>query len=319
VTSRTNRCVAAGVGFVLVVGVSALGPSARASEPIEASDANATKQTCVTANGDAQALRLEGKLGAARELFVKCVDPSCPALVRDDCAQRLDELERVQPTIVLEVKDANGADATGVALLIDGRPLPGTLQGRALRVDPGEHELEFSADGFAPAKRRFVLSEGEKDRRERIVLERLVLAPPPPPLPLVTEPAAAPLPPEPRKSMSASTQQTIGLAVGGVGVVAIAVGSVFGVLTFSSVAAQNRDCGTGPFCADRPLALSDHAKAVTDGAVSTGTFIAGAALIAGGAALVFTPRSAKGAPSAGLRLAPTAGVGSAGLSLRGEF
>ena len=59
VISRSNRCVSAVVGVLLVASVSALGPSARASEPI-ASDASTLKQTCVTANGDAQALRLGG-------------------------------------------------------------------------------------------------------------------------------------------------------------------------------------------------------------------------------------------------------------------
>ena len=304
-SSKSIRFGAVCAGLLLLL-VVAPASTARASE---------TKETCVKANGDAQALRLEGKLNLARPLFVQCGDPTCPALVRDDCAQRLDELERVQPTIVLEVKDANGADATGVTLVIDGQARPEMLQGRALRIDPGEHALELTAPGFAPAKRRFVLNEGEKQRQERIVLERLPVEPPPP------APIPVSVPPEPASEPTANhpNTRTLGLVVGGVGVVGVAVGSIFGALTFSSVSAQNHDCGPGPGCQDRPSALSDHSKAVTDGAVSTASFIAGGALIAGGAAFFISSFSAKSPSSTGFRLAPSVGPGTAGLLIRGEF
>jgi hypothetical protein len=283
--------------------------------------AGETKDACVKANGDGQALRLEGKLGAARPLLVQCGDPSCPGLVRDDCAQRLDELERVQPTIVLEVKDTTGADATGTVLTIDGQLLHETWPGRALRVDPGEHELEFAAPGFAPVKRRFVLNEGEKERHERIVLERRPIEPPPPLLP--PPPAAttiAPRTPDPDDARPRrSAQRTLGLVLGGVGLAGVVVGSIFGGLTFSAANGQNADCGAGPWCKDRSLALADHSRAITDGAVSTASFIAGGAILAGGAAFFLTSPRGKARPATGFRLAPSVGPGGGGVSLGGEF
>ena len=44
------------------------------------------------ADDAAQDLRLEGKLQAAREQLLICTSPSCPRAVREDCAQRLEEL-----------------------------------------------------------------------------------------------------------------------------------------------------------------------------------------------------------------------------------
>jgi hypothetical protein len=289
-----------------------------------------TKEGCVKANGDAQALRIGGKLRAARSLLVECGDPGCPALVRDDCAERLDELERAQPTMVLDVKDASGADVSGVTLTIDGEPLPETLQGRALPVDPGEHELVLTAEGFSPAKRRFILKEGEKGRRERIVLERPAVEPTPahsgtaPPgadlsVADATPAAMVKAPPSTEAPASAGTHRTLGLIAGGVGLVGIAIGSGFGILTFSAAAAQNNACGAGAGCEGRSLALSDHSRAMTDGAISTGSFVAGGALVAVGAALLLTSWSGKANPSTRLLVTPRVGHGEAGLFLGTEF
>src|SRR5258708_38899523 len=73
---------------------------------------------CLGANTTAQSLRRDGKFGAARTHLAMCVDASCPALVRDDCNQRLDELDRAQPTIVFDARDSPGQDAAEVAVEI---------------------------------------------------------------------------------------------------------------------------------------------------------------------------------------------------------
>src|SRR5437868_1388042 len=125
---------------------------------------------CVGANTTAQSLRRDGKFGAARAELASCVDVSCPALVRDDCSQRLDELNRAQPTIVFDAKDDQGHDLTEVTVEIDGRPVAQRLDGIAVGVDPGEHTFTFEAKGLPKATRKFVLHEGEKTRREPILL-----------------------------------------------------------------------------------------------------------------------------------------------------
>ena len=66
--------------------------SARAVEP--------TKLECIAANDAAQDLRRTGKLREAREKLALCVSTACPGPVREDCAQRLTEVDGVMPSIV---------------------------------------------------------------------------------------------------------------------------------------------------------------------------------------------------------------------------
>ena len=55
---------------------------------------------CADATAAAQVLQREGRFTAARGQLRLCVDTSCPGVVRADCAQRQEELERLQPTII---------------------------------------------------------------------------------------------------------------------------------------------------------------------------------------------------------------------------
>jgi hypothetical protein len=129
-----------------------------------------TKDQCVDANTKAQSLRRSSKLVAARAQLAICADPRCPAMVRDDCTQRIDELEKVQPTIVFDAKDGAGNDLSEVRVSMDGKPFVGRLDGTALAVDPGPHAFTFEVTGQPIVTRGFVLKEGEKLRRERIVI-----------------------------------------------------------------------------------------------------------------------------------------------------
>ena len=93
--------------------------------------AEPTKAQCITANTKAQSLRRDGKLAEARQQLQMCGDPKCPALVSTDCAKRLDELEGVQPTLIIDVRDASGHDLTDVRVTVDGQPLLDKLDGSA--------------------------------------------------------------------------------------------------------------------------------------------------------------------------------------------
>jgi hypothetical protein len=270
--------------------------------------AEVTKDQCVDANANAQALRLDGKLAAARAELQICNDPICPSIVQADCTQRLDELEKVQPTIVFDVKGPTGSDI-GAVVTIDARPIA-AAQGSAIRVDPGSHTFTFTAPGEAPVTQTFVIKEGEKGRRERIQIGTPPTAPAPAPPPVAPAPPAAGL----------GSQKILGLGAGGLGVVGLAVGSVFGVLTLSAVSQQKTDCASASSCASHSAALSDHSSASTDAAISTTAFIAGGALLAGGAALFFMARAPRETgTAAGVTVAPSLAPGSGGLLVRGTF
>jgi hypothetical protein len=261
--------------------------------------AEPTKQQCVAANDAAQDYRQQGKLHAAREKLALCVSQSCPGPVREDCAQRLEELDRVTPTVVLEAIDAAGNDLSAVRVTLDGQPLADKIDGAAIAVDPGEHHLVFETEGQPSVEKTVVLREGEKGRRIRAVLGGTAE-------PRSTREAAKPEAPE--APSDGSGQRTVGLVLAGAGVVGVVIGSVFGLAAKSTYDQASQACrdGTGP-CLGADVGHSNDAH--SQAAVSTGAFVVGGALIAGGLVLYLT------APKANVAIAPNAGTSAVGLRL----
>src|SRR5262249_5808473 len=104
------------------------------------------------------------KLLAARDLFVRCAQSSCPAAVKRECARWLDETSAKIPTIV-PVARVDGGDEIGDArVLVDGATPPERVPGAAIAVDPGAHTLPCEAPGRGPVEVRLVAREGEHDR-----------------------------------------------------------------------------------------------------------------------------------------------------------
>jgi hypothetical protein len=277
---------------------------------LAAPDAHAiTKDQCVDANTKAQSLRRDGQFAAAREQLSLCVDSRCPAIVRDDCTQRLDELDRAQPTIVFDAKTPTGDDIVMVHVAVDGIQLADVLDGRALRVDPGQHVFTFEVQGQVPTTYRFVLKEGEKDRRERITLSDSVQAP------------AAGTTGAPAEASHAQPQRIAGLVLGAVGLAGIGVGAVFGALTIHYWSNSQSECETPTSCGDHVAAVSDHDRAETAGIISTIGFIGGGVLLATGVVtwLMSPTTTAESAPPASARIVPAVGPGAAGVLVTGRF
>ena len=290
--------------------------------------AEITKDQCVDANTKAQALRRDGKLAAARDQLLTCGDVHCPGIVRDDCAQRLDELERAQPTVVFDAKDSLGNDVSVLRVTIDGHALAERLDGSALAVDPGAHVFTFEVAGQPIVARRIVLHEGEKSRREHV----LVGTAPPTPVTMTPQssPSATPItaPPQPLETpvdSGPSGRKTLGIVLGGAGIAGIALGSIFGALTIVSSNNSKSEChspATPPNCRQYNAAISDHSTAQTDGTISNIGFIAGGALLAGGLALWLTAPSgteASPVPAVSIRVSPNLGARAAGIAVTGEF
>jgi hypothetical protein len=281
-----------------------------------------TKMECIDANTKAQSLRRDGKLTAARVQLLKCGDPACPPIIRDDCTQRLDDVEKAQPTIVFDGKDGDGHDLVAVSVTIDGQPFADKLDGKPLRVDPGPHSFVFTATGQPPVTKSFVLREGEQGRREQIIVGSPTVQAPAPGAPGTTPPGQSALPSTPPESPSGGlgTQQIIGIAVGGAGVVGLGVGAVFGLLASSAWSSAKSACGGDiSHCANVSAANSDKSTTNTDGTISTVGFIAGGVLAAGGAVLFFTGHRAEAEPTASVAVAPTLGPGMGGILVRGSF
>lgn len=243
--------------------------------------ADITKAQCVDANTYGQTLRREGKLTAAKGQFQICNDAKCPEIVRTDCTQRMEEVETAFPSIVFDVKDAAGGDISAVKVMIDGQLVAEKIDGLPLRVDPGSHEFKFEVPGEKALIRTFVLKEGEKLRRERVLFVG------------ETKPATPPTTPPPagkkeEPSKNGPLLKFAGLGLAGAGLVAIGVGSFYGVKALGKKSDQEEHCKSATSCANYPQAQSDHDGAQVWGRFSTIGFIAGGVLLVGGAVLFFT-------------------------------
>jgi hypothetical protein len=297
--------------------------------------ADVSKDECVDSNAMAQSLRRQGRFSEAREKLRLCTDAACPSLVRDDCTERLDELDRAQPTVVVVAKDGDGNDVIAVKLTVDGRVVAERLAGTAIPLDPGAHTFVFEAAGWQPLSRRFVLMEGEKDRRERVML---VAAPsaaapsePPPTAPTTERPESSPA----DSGGGLGTRKVAAIVVAGLGVASVTTGAVLGLSASAAYDDQKRDCSSPTDCVNHAQALSDHATMQTDATWSTVAFVAGGALIAGGAWLFFTGGRSASAPSStigrrpdttpalspfgSIAVVPTIGRDNGAVVVRGEF
>jgi hypothetical protein len=122
------------------------------------------KQRCISASEEGQELRDDGNYRRAREAFSACARESCPPLVRRDCAHWQADLEETWPSVIVSAKDGGGKDLVEVRVLLDGEPFVSKLDGKPVRVDPGEHVLRCEADGYPAAEQHVVVRAGEKNR-----------------------------------------------------------------------------------------------------------------------------------------------------------
>jgi hypothetical protein len=293
-----------------LVASSTLGLSPRANA------AGPTTAECVAAADSSLQLREQHKLRAARAQMLVCAASSCPAAVQSECLRRVDQVNGAIPTVVFEAKDAAGNDLSNVKVDVDGQPLTDRLDGSSLQVDPGEHHFHFTAPGGVVVDKTLVVREGEKERRENIVVG--AVSPP-----SVAQPApAAATAPGPESASSSEdpgeSRRTIAYVVGGAGIVGLAIGTIFGVMASSSASSSKNECSTSS-CTNYSKSLSDYNSASTDGTISTVAFVAGGAAVAAGAILFFTaPKASSSGTGFRWQFSPSVATG-LGLSVRGAL
>ena len=261
-------------------------------------------ESCIAANENAQTLRRDGRLQAARRELLMCVVPGCPTIIRDDCAERLDEVDRAMPTILFSATGAAHADLTAVVVTMDGNPLVDRLGGSPVGVDPGEHTFAFAADGYAAIERKLLLREGVKNRQE--LLAFVVSTPVP-----VVDSVPIAVPKDATPIATGNRQRTLAYVVGGVGLVGLGLGTFLGLHAKATYddASSLAHCKAGPSSCDA-IGVAKGEDAHAQGNVATAAFIAGGALVVGGIFLAIT------APKAGgVSVRPTAGAGGAGLRI----
>lgn len=307
-----NRRILSRIHPFLVVGAALVTACPARAEPM-------TTHQCVEANKNGQELLIAGHLTAARVQFHACSVNTCPAIIKNDCTTRLDALDAVQPAIIFQATDAGGHDIATVTVTIDGAALASRLDGTPLRVDPGEHTFVFTTPGVPPTTKTYVLAERDQARRERVTLGA-----PPPPVETPVPSPTAPVVPTPLEPVSAtehrgmSTMRVAGIVVGGVGLLGLGFGAIFGVSAGSAATSAQNDCPSAVNCPNHPQALSERSAFYTDRAVEVASLIGGGALLVGGLTLVVAGRS-NSLAKIGLSASPMVSLGVSGILLQGRF
>ncbi len=161
-SSRDQRSRVVQLAWCALTGASVLWAS-------EASAQDDDVKACAEAYEQAQVTRNSGKLKESEEQLRVCVRDVCPDFVKVDCGQWLSDVRREMPSIILMVTDGSGNELKDVQVGMDGTVLTQALDGKALEVNPGPHEITFERQG-AKRSERVSIRQGEKNRVIKIEL-----------------------------------------------------------------------------------------------------------------------------------------------------
>jgi tetratricopeptide (TPR) repeat protein len=189
----------------------------------------------------------------------------------------------------------------------DGTVLDSAVFGTPMPVDPGKHVIEATAPGKKKWSTAVDVANGARVSVDVPALqeESQVGTSLPAVGTGVTKEAEAP-------SGGSSTQRTIAIGVGVVGVAGIAVGSVFGLKAQSSWKDADDACPTHTGCTQK--AIDTRNDASSQATLSTVAFAVGIVGVAGAAVLWFTaPKAADSETKVSI------GVGPTGVLVRGGF
>jgi serine/threonine-protein kinase len=208
--------------------------------------------------------------------------------------------DRLEPELSrLEIDVPDGDRVPGFELRRNGELVNPSIWHTAVPVDPGEQRIEASAPGHVPWSS--VVRVEPHGANARVTVPVLAAeAKPSEPAPAVAPLPAAPAPihREDDASSRGGTQRTIGLVVGGAGIVALGVGGFFGLEALSKNSDAETYCPNGGArCIDpRGVTLTNDAKSAAT--LANVFVIGGAALAAGGVLLYLTaPRDSARAVS----------------------
>lgn len=127
---------------------------------------------CLAAYEEAQVLRRQGDLVASSQQLVTCGGPACPVRMQRDCQRWWDEVQRSLPTVVFRVRGPENEALSSATIAIDGAP-PRPLDGRAVQMNPGRHQVVFAHPGYESLSTPVFITEGEKLEPHDITLSPL--------------------------------------------------------------------------------------------------------------------------------------------------
>lgn len=231
------------------------------------------KRACAADHERTQRLHLAGKLLDARGAALACAQEGCPAVVRAECVRLLAELDAVLPSIVIEVRDADGGEVSqGVDVELDGAQF-GQLDPRAITLDPGEHVLRVVTSAGLRASQTLAVREGQLRRAVRVELPR-----PAPEAPRAEAPPPSGPPAAPAQGRAAEAPRATPwpvFALGGVGLAALGSFAFFGLRGYREEVSLESSCA--PRCAPGSDDAMRRDYLVADIALAAGVLSLGAA------------------------------------------
>jgi hypothetical protein len=254
-----------------------------------------------------------GKLASAWSLFLELAAKAREAGQPDRARIGRQRAAALAPRLSHLVIHSPGPQSTpGLEVKRDGTLVGPGEWDVPIPADAGSHTIEAAAPGKLPWSTSVDL--GSHAETVNVAVPELKAAPPEagldavrPSAPATADVAESP-PSEPPPARGLGTQKIVALAVGGLGVVGVGVGTYFGLASMSKHNEASKNCpATVTLCTGSmaPQDVTLWSDARTDGNVSTVAFIVGAAGIVGATALWFTaPKARSTGPSIGLLVGP---------------
>jgi len=240
-------------------------------------------------------------------------------------AQRhAEQLFPTLPRVSLNVS----APVDGLSVVLDGVAVGRAEWGVAVPVDPGDHTVEATAAHFKPWSTK--LSVSKDAATTTVAVPALEAAPADAPAPEAPSPASptTALPP-PASGDAWSTQRTLAVIVGAVGVAGLGVAAGFAVGAKSAYNGSLSECQPNTPDECTAAGVSQRNNALSLGNIATGFVVGGAVAAAAGVVLWITAPSARKTGQTGQRirsteglslgLVPSIGVGGAGAIVRGSW
>ncbi len=162
-----------------------------------------------------------GRLATAMGHFEQVLAlPGVDAATRDHAQRELDSLRARVPKLVVAV----GPDApAGMKATLDGSPI---ALGAPVPVDPGQHQVDITAPSSLPQRNVVEAVEAQTVTVTAALRPDVAASQPPPAAPSAATPPPAVAP----DASGGSTLRTAGFVAGGVGIAALGVATVTGIL-----------------------------------------------------------------------------------------
>lgn len=214
--------------------------------------------------------------------------------------------------------DAATAAVPGMVVKRDGKAVGQGAWGTGVPLDPGEHAVEATAPGKRPWKATVKI--GAEAQAQTVKVPVLEDEPAAAAAPQAVKGGTEPVVVDTGVSAGRPPLRTIGLIVGGAGIVGLGVGTYFGLRanSLNDESKQDGHCTVSNECDATGGAKRDDAKSAAN--MATAVLVAGGVLTATGLTLFFLGGSkGKKASAASVEATPVVGWNHATMVVRGRF